>query len=147
MSDTKKFAGQVVGSAICALCGQETSAKVNVKGHLYVYCTFPADGGCGGGFTARTAKADGILATKVTSWRNKEARDAFCALTPENVDPNDEAELDPEEVEETPPQNQAPQKNPDPPRRSSSTSGGSSARRAPPKAAPKKPGSWWDKEI
>jgi hypothetical protein len=74
--------GKTVGQGSCPVCGASAPVKVNKKGHLYLYCPTPADGGCGQGMQSRSDKADGLIAARVTAWRDAEARKRFQALAP-----------------------------------------------------------------
>ena len=66
-----------VADATCPLCRRAAALKVNKKGHLYIYCNTPGDGGCGCGVTSRYAAGDAKLAGYATKWRSAEFRERF----------------------------------------------------------------------
>jgi hypothetical protein len=70
-----------VADARCPFC--KTTAGVtlraNKKGHLYLYCPAPNDGGCLIGMQSRSDKGDALLATTATKWRSPEYRAAYVA--------------------------------------------------------------------
>jgi hypothetical protein len=138
------FENTTAGSCKCPACGHDVIAKVNKKGHLYVYCSQPADGGCGGGYVSRSHKADGIIAAKVTKWRDPKAREHFHQWVDGAA--ADEGELEEEtETTENPSPTVEPSSTQPAPKRAPVTSKTSSATPRAPVA--KKPTSWWDKDL
>jgi hypothetical protein len=80
--------GVTVGYASCPNCGARCAVKANKKGHLYIYCPAPLDGGCFSGTTSRSDKGDGLIARRVTEWRNAELKAKYLALAPARAEPS-----------------------------------------------------------
>jgi hypothetical protein len=74
MSEVKSV---VVGYGSCPICDHPETVKANKKGHLYIYCSHVADGGCQVGTTSRSDAGDERLAARVRKWVKPEYRAAF----------------------------------------------------------------------
>ena len=87
--------GVVVGQADCTNCGRSGNVKANKKGHLYLYCDVPADGGCGTGQTSRSDAGDLHIARRVKKWVEPEHRKAYLGeakpADPKPADPKPKA--------------------------------------------------------
>ncbi len=78
MSDLEKPKSVVVADGVCPSCDHPAVVKANKKGHLYIYCLTPADGGCGTGLTSRSDSGDVRIARQfVKKWRKPEYRAAY----------------------------------------------------------------------
>lgn len=99
----------IVADGLCPNCGRPASVKANKKGHLYVYCVTPADGGCGTGMTSRSDSGDVRIANQFAKkWRKSEYRAAYLdgpapepsvsenSVSPEPPVPAPDPEPDPE---------------------------------------------------
>jgi hypothetical protein len=73
----------VVGYGACPCCAKASlPVKANKKGHLYVYCPPPADGGCACATQARSDRADAMIAQKfVSKWVNADYRRVYLAAS------------------------------------------------------------------
>lgn len=94
--------GIIIGYGPCPVCGHKPTGKkllpykVNKKGHLYVYCTTEADGGCHGGQQSRSVTCDHELAERITKWVKTDWRDNLVkAEAPQRAAPPPQPEPDP----------------------------------------------------
>lgn len=90
--DAEKPKGCTVGLINCPTCGKEVRLKANKKGHLYVYCDQPADGGCGAGTTSRSDRGDELLAARCKKFVRPEYRAIYAGDSVETLDDGEEAE-------------------------------------------------------
>lgn len=111
--------GTIVGDGACPNCGAPAVVKVNRKGHLYVFCTSAADGGCNSGIQSRSDRGDSLIARRVHKWRKPEYRARFLAAS---STPTGGPELEPIKSEPK-------------------------AEPAPAKPEPKSAGAWWEKPL
>lgn len=79
-----------VADGRCPVCKftEGVTVQANKKGHLYIYCKHPGDGGCLVSVMSRSDAADDHLArTCVIKWRSPEYRAAYLGTAADPVEP------------------------------------------------------------